>query len=1088
MDDDAAHTDVAVIGGGPVGMTVAALLAAHHVRVQVLERNHSTSHEPKAISIDDEALRVYQSAGMAERLLRIIVPGTGTRYYDRVGRPLFQARTGQPRRHGYPFKNPFTQPDLERELAQHLRGQPTVSLRMGTEVTSLSQDADGVLVRSTGGPVRARYVLACDGGGSRMREQLRISMTGRSYPDVWLVVDVLGDKHDERYGMHHGDPARPRVVIPGRNGRCRYEFQLHPGEGESGVPPDFRLVRRLLAPYRDIAEDQIERAVTYRFHALVADRWRCGNVFLLGDAAHMMPPFAAQGLNSGIRDAANLAWKIADVLGDRLTDAALDSYEKERKPHVAATVALSERMRRVVMTTNPQFAARRDEYLRRVLSIEQGRDFLEHMRYRPPHVYSAGLLVDSQAPVGTMIGQPEVFDAMSGRIQVLDKLLGPGWALLGVGVDPGQLISEAHHVAVLHPTLLQVAAGDRLPAPSAEGTTAIVDLDGRLDADLAPYQQCCVLLRPDRFIAAAWTPGSSPELTSALCISAPGVVRAVQVGHHNTDRQTAAPRRPSFTAGSDEADYIIVGAGVAGPVVATRLATRTDAQVVLLEAGEPLVQRESLVPALWPQTLGSAIDWQYRTIAQPALGGRTLAWPRGKVLGGSAALNLGGWIRGTSADYDAWAEYGGPEWSWETMLPLYRRAEDSGRGRAPWRGCGGPVRLQEARPGAALYRAVEAAIAEAGYGGRTDANGPQPFGSDTKEMTFVDGIRITPAAGYLGMAGGRRNLRVRTGVFVESIVFDGDRAVGVIVRTDNGPRVIRARREVILTAGAIGTPHLLLRSGIGPADHLRRFGLAVRSDLPGVGANLHDHLQVPFSAVATPDLVDLPAAVPTPENLHQWETAREGPLRDLAGTGVAFLRTDPALTVPDVELLIATGQGRGGDPDRAGYRLAPVLLQPRSRGTLRLASTDPAAAPVLDPGYLTDPADLATLIAGLRAALRISRQPALRSWTAKRSLDPGATDAELAVYIRASADTVFHPVGTARLGRDDDPFAVVDAQLRVRGIEGLRIADLSVVPVITRGHTMAPAVVVAERAADLIHPPAADPRSPAHADRSADHS
>jgi 3-(3-hydroxy-phenyl)propionate hydroxylase len=530
-----APADVVVVGAGPVGMTVAALLAAHRIRVQVLERNQTTSDEPKAISIDDEALRVYQAAGLVTRLLRIIVPGTGTRYYDRNGRPLFQARAQQPRRHGYPFKNPFAQPDLERELAQHLRGLPTVSLRMGAEVTALSQDADGVLVQSSAGSVQARYVLGCDGGRSLVREQLGIPMTGRSYPEVWLVADVLGDEHNERYGMHHADPVRPRVVIPGRDGRCRYEFQLNPGEGEAAVPPDFALVRRLLAPYRDITEDQVERAVTYRFHALVADRWRCGNTFLLGDAAHMMPPFAAQGLNSGIRDAGNLAWKVADVLAGRLTDAALDSYQTERKPHVAAMVAISERMRRVVMTTNPRYAARRDDYLRRLLATGRGKEFLENMRYRPPHAYSSGLLADSAGPVGTMIGQPEVFDATEGRIRLLDEILGSGWAFLGVGVSAAELAGEAEHVRGLRPALLQVAAAGRTPGAAPGGVTAIEDVDGRLDADLAACQRCCVLLRPDRFIAAAWVPGKAPELTSALCLA------ARPDGVSSADRRAARP-------------------------------------------------------------------------------------------------------------------------------------------------------------------------------------------------------------------------------------------------------------------------------------------------------------------------------------------------------------------------------------------------------------------------------------------------------------------------------------------------------------------------------------------------------------------
>nr|WP_245718535.1 bifunctional 3-(3-hydroxy-phenyl)propionate/3-hydroxycinnamic acid hydroxylase [Nocardia miyunensis] len=521
MGEEMDGADVAVVGAGPVGMTVAALLAARGVRTVVLERNTTTSNDPKAISIDDEALRVYQWADLAEQVLGIIVPGTGTRYYDADGQPLFQARTDRPRRHGYPFKNPFAQPDLERELAQRLRAQPAVRLRMGTEVTGLEQSADGMRLHTTAGPISARFVLGCDGGRSVVREHLGVTMTGRSYDDVWLVADVLEDPHDERYGMHHADPVRPRVVIPGREGRCRYEFLLDTEEGQAGTPPSFELVRQLLSRYREITPDQVERAVNYRFHALVADRWRIGNAFLLGDAAHMMPPFAGQGLNSGIRDAANLAWKIADVLAGRLSDAALDSYAAERKPHAAASVALSERLRRVVMSTNAHFAARRDAYLHRALDTRAGRDFFEYMRYRPVQAYSEGLLVDSEGPVGVAVGQPTVFDVETGRIRLLDEVLGQGWSLLGVGVDPVALALEAKPLAGLDISLIHVPETNRMPATGGTQVRAIVDLDGRLDEELAPYSGRCVLLRPDRFAAAAWTPGRAPELTAPLCLSAP---------------------------------------------------------------------------------------------------------------------------------------------------------------------------------------------------------------------------------------------------------------------------------------------------------------------------------------------------------------------------------------------------------------------------------------------------------------------------------------------------------------------------------------------------------------------------------------
>lgn len=519
MLEGSGDADVVVVGAGPVGMTAAALLDAQGVRTLVLERNSATSDEPKAISIDDESLRVYQWAGLVDRVLDIIVPGTGTRYYDAEGQPLFQARAEQQCRYGYPFKNPFAQPDLERELASHLRSR-SVDLRMGVDVTAVIQDGDGMRVDTSDGPVRARYVLGCDGGRSTVREQLGITMTGRSHEESWLVADVLGDAHDERYGMHHADPVRPRVVIPGRNGRCRYEFRLFPGEAQAGLRPPIDLVRTLLAPYRELADDEIERLVVYRFHSLVADRWRVGNAFLLGDAAHMMAPFAGQGLNSGIRDAANLAWKLAEVLAGRLTDSALESYAAERKPHAAASVALSRRLGRVVMTTNHRFARRRDDYLRAALGTAVGRDYLECMRYRPVQRYSEGLVADSDVPVGICIGQPVVFDARTHRIRLLDEAFGPGWALLGVGVEPGVLAHESRMVDALRPRVLEVPVGDRMPG-SVSGVDAIVDLDGRLDTDLVPYRGRCVLLRPDRFVAAAWQPGHTPQLSTALCLATP---------------------------------------------------------------------------------------------------------------------------------------------------------------------------------------------------------------------------------------------------------------------------------------------------------------------------------------------------------------------------------------------------------------------------------------------------------------------------------------------------------------------------------------------------------------------------------------
>jgi 3-(3-hydroxy-phenyl)propionate hydroxylase len=514
---------VVVVGAGPVGMTAAALLAAHGVSVMVLERNATTSNEPKAISLDDESLRIFQSAGLADRILRVIVPGTGTRYYGASGAPMFQARTPTPFRFGYPFKNPFAQPDLERELMAYLADHPLVTVRTSTVVRDIRQSTEDVEVLfdhagaaddgGGSGSIRASYVLGCDGGRSTARARTGIGMTGRTYAEPWLVADVLGDPHDQRYGMHHGDPDRPHVIVPGRGGRCRYEFLLHPGESEPETQPGFPLVQRLLAPFRSITEDQVERAVIYRFHALVADRWSAGRIHLLGDAAHMMPPFAGQGLNSGIRDAANLCWKVAAVLEGQLEPAALTTYEQERRPHAEATVRLSERLGRIVMTTNRRFAIRRDQYLRGVLRDSAARAFYEEMRYRPPHVYSSGLLAGSGenvGPTGVLIGQPRAFSTAAGRTLLLDEAVGAGWSLFGVGVARTELDQAFEIVAPLRPGTALVSTDERLPN---DGADCLVDVDGYLDAEFSGYHGQIVLVRPDHFVAAAWRPGRTPSLT-----------------------------------------------------------------------------------------------------------------------------------------------------------------------------------------------------------------------------------------------------------------------------------------------------------------------------------------------------------------------------------------------------------------------------------------------------------------------------------------------------------------------------------------------------------------------------------------------
>jgi 3-(3-hydroxy-phenyl)propionate hydroxylase len=510
---------VAVIGGGPVGLTAANLLAEYGVRVTVLERNSTTSNDAKAISLDGESIRTIQIAGLADAVRAIVVPGTGTRYLGARGQQLFHA--GGAAAFGYPVKNQFAQPELERLLLGAALARPEVSVRFDTEMTGLTEVDDGVAVtsNSAGRPTTDTYdyVLACDGGRSTARALLGIEMTGTSHDERWLVADVTNDPHRERYGMHHGDPGRPRVVIPGRGGRCRYEFRLRPGEAAPGGDVPFALVRSLVSPYRPLVPGEIERAVVYSFNSVVADRWRAGRVFLLGDAAHMMPPFAGQGLNSGIRDAVNLCWKIAAVdrglAGDRL----LDSYQTERRPHAEATVELSARLGRIVMTTDRRRAFVRDEAVRVLMWYPPARRYLTQMRYRPPsRIWSGFAVQEGNLPLlGAVLEQPKVLLGDGYSVDLLDNALGKGFAVLGVSVTSSDWQAAAALSKMLDARELDVCLGDRLPETRA-GRTAIGDLDGHLERLLDRYQRSFVVVRPDRYVCAIVAPTDVGRVARAL--------------------------------------------------------------------------------------------------------------------------------------------------------------------------------------------------------------------------------------------------------------------------------------------------------------------------------------------------------------------------------------------------------------------------------------------------------------------------------------------------------------------------------------------------------------------------------------------
>jgi 3-(3-hydroxy-phenyl)propionate hydroxylase len=521
---------VLVVGAGPTGLTAASLLGCLGVDVLLVERNAGTSDDAKAISLDDESLRILQLAGLDAAIYPIIVPGTGTRYYGATGRTLVHARGTGDHRFGHPFKNPFAQPDLERVLHAELSRFGSVRQRFGTSLTGLEQHQDHVRVwlRADGGtaePLDVAYVLGCDGGRSTVRELLGIPMRGDSFPEVWLVADTLADPHDQRFGMHHGDPRRPHVIVPGRGGRCRYEFRLRPGECEPGDEPPFALIRDLLRPYRKITAEQVERAVAYRFHALLADRLRDRRCFLLGDAAHMMPPFAGQGLNSGMRDAANLCWKLADVLAGRSGDQLLDTYEAERRPHARAVIDLSVRLGRIVMTTDRRRAWLRDLTVTAAMRTRRGRRYLTEMRYRPATRVSSAAVVrlDGTAHplVGTPLPQPRVLHGPDHRVTRLDDVLGSGWSLLGADVpDDGWALAGRAGLPAL--TWVDVALGDRAPR-LRDGRSGIADADGRLEELCAGLSGQFLLVRPDRLVAAVFAPAQAEQVGAALRGSPPAL-------------------------------------------------------------------------------------------------------------------------------------------------------------------------------------------------------------------------------------------------------------------------------------------------------------------------------------------------------------------------------------------------------------------------------------------------------------------------------------------------------------------------------------------------------------------------------------
>jgi choline dehydrogenase len=498
------------------------------------------------------------------------------------------------------------------------------------------------------------------------------------------------------------------------------------------------------------------------------------------------------------------------------------------------------------------------------------------------------------------------------------------------------------------------------------------------------------------------------------------------------------------------ADVVIVGSGSAGAVVARRLVD-AGAAVLLLEAGRldenPAIHDPGRLFELWD----SEQDWGYRTVPQRACGGRELHWPRGKVLGGSSALNGMIYIRGHRSDYDRWAAEGNDGWSYDDVLPLFKLSEDFDRGADDYHGAGGPMAVLTRYEPHPLTAATVGAAQEAGVPFNDDHNGGELDGVGFAQLTISGGRRHSVAEAFLRPVLGEPGLTVLTSARATRLLFEGKRCVGVEYVLDGEVHRARAEHEVVVSAGTVESPKLLLLSGVGPAAELQRLGIETLTDLPGVGENLHDHVLAPVIFAARREV---PPPVAGIQPLH----------------GHLFARSRGGLDRPDIQPLFfhlpLYAEDQEGPPD--GFTLMAGAIRPVSRGALRLASADPEAAPLLDPAYLTEEADLEALTTAVELCREIGRQPALAEW-AREELYPGpgiAGGAELRDYVRRNAITYHHQVGSCRMGIDE--LAVVDPELRVRGVEGLRVADASVMPEVTSGNTHAPAVMIGERAAILV--------------------